>query len=191
MNAKWLVLGGVALVAAGFGLASLLGDRKVAALQQFSDSVTTVANDRRTALDSMKRAADDSAASLAAQREAAKGSARRHRQRADSLQATLENAQSDSERVVILTDVNRDLRQSNDSLSHALTLAEAEARVMRANRDSVDAEYQKSVLRINTLNARIQQLTPRTPKWLKTTIRIVEIGTAAYAGYKCGEQRCL
>lgn len=191
MNTKWLVLGGAVLFAAGFWLASLLGDRKVEALQQFSDSVVVLSNDRAVVIDSLKKAANDSAAVLAAQRDAAKGSARRSRLRADSLQASLDSAQSDSQRVVILLDANAELRKSNDSLSHALTLAEAEARVMRANRDSIDAEYQRSVVRINQLNARIQALTPRTPKWLRTTIRIAEIGAGAYAGYKCGEQKCL
>lgn len=191
MNTKWLVLGGVALFAAGFGLAFLLGDRKVEVLQQFSDSVATISNDRAAAIDSLKKAANDSAAVLAAQRDAAKGSARRSRQRADSLQVTLETATSDTQRVRILLGVNLNLRKSNDSLSQALTLAEAEARVMRANRDSIDAEYQKSITRINQLNERIQELTPRMPQWLRTTLRITEIAGAAYAGYKCGEQRCL
>jgi hypothetical protein len=182
---KYLVVGAVLLFGAGFGAAWCWGDAKVEALQAFGDSVQVAADARAAA--ALAHSAADSAIIDSLQKSKRPVTIRISRDSAlaDSAAQAVAVAKTAADsnvalvvQVAALKTENAGLRQNarTDSLSVFFAVRRG---------DSLQVALTEQTKAIADLNRRIQQLTPRTPKWVKAATYVVTAGAGFYAGVRC------
>lgn len=185
--ARWLVGWTLVVFAAGFGLAYLLGDSKVEALQHYSDSVTVAAKH------------DSALANVFADSMAGVVDSLQKSKRPVTIKISQDSALEDSAaRAVARAQTAAD---SNKAYAIQVLALKSEVAGLRANArtdtlslakamfrgDSLQRVVNAQTTRISNLNIEIQALTPRTPKWLRVSLRVAELAVAFKAGMEYGQ----
>lgn len=184
MNRNWLLpsLAAIAIFVAGLSMAYCFGDRKVQALQHYADSVAQVARNRDSVATAVSDQLADTVAALNKRKTRVVMVARADSATVAKLDTAIAQAETLGEKVTLLEEQNTVLKRENLNLWQALAISDSALTFATARGDTLQVALHDQTAQIIVLNTRIQQLTPRTPKWLRISLRAVEIGAAFYAG---------
>ena len=181
------VIAAALIFAAGFGLAAVVSDQKVAALQQFSDSLaaanvaarhaaTRFADSARAVVDSLQRAKRPVTVRITRDSVLADSAARavaRAKTTADSNAALVAQVAAQASEIMGL---------KKNALTDSLSIWVA---IRRG--DSLQTAFNAQAERLVALNARIQELTPRASRALRVVRDAGELIGVFYAGVKWGQ----
>lgn len=182
-----LCVGALLVFAAGYSLAYLQGDSKVERLQELSDSLTTAGQqDSVTA----NRYADSMATVVTTLQKSKQPITIRISQDsalADSAERAVLRARTAAEVITAQSAQITALKSEVVGLRENAKTDSLSLWVAMARGDSLQAVVNTQTTRLSQLNAQVQELTPRTPAWLRATYKVTALAGAFYAGMKYGE----
>lgn len=179
---KTILVSFVAGVVLAFVIVASNYNKQVDRLKQYGDSVTVVAQQRKTEVDSVNFRIAIAVDSLQRTQNALLRTVSRNNKLDAQLGIALDSATSAADSNQILVQQNTNLREAKLTLEQALAN-------MTEQRDSQFARAEYNLTRFNDatrtiieLNGKIQDLGPTVPGWVRTGAKVAVVAGAFYAG---------